>query len=61
MGSQQLPGDEEHNMRVSDIQDRIGRGEYQVDNQAVAAAIVARLLQGHRLAAVEPSAQEECS
>jgi anti-sigma28 factor (negative regulator of flagellin synthesis) len=36
-------------MRLSEIQDQIGRGEYQVDTHAVAEAIVRRLLQEHKL------------
>ena len=35
-------------MRLSEIQELVGRGEYRVDSQAVADAIVRRLLAGHR-------------
>jgi anti-sigma28 factor (negative regulator of flagellin synthesis) len=40
-------------MKIMDLQEQIGRGEYQVDAQAVADAIVRRLLaeRGHRPAA----------
>lgn len=49
-------------MRVSQLQEQIGRGEYRVDPQAVADAIVRRLLEGLRAGSTEPkSAQSECS
>ncbi len=49
-------------MRLSEIQEQIGRGQYQVDAHAVAEAIVRRLLQDHKSAASEHKrAQEECS
>ncbi len=37
-------------MRVNEIQQQVGRGDYQVDNNAVAEAILRRLMQayGHR-------------
>jgi anti-sigma28 factor (negative regulator of flagellin synthesis) len=40
-------------MKVVDLQEQIGRGEYQVDTQAVANAILRRLLaeRGQRAAA----------
>ena len=34
-------------MRIDEIQQQLGRGEYEVDADAVAEAIVRRLLQGH--------------
>ncbi len=37
-------------MRLRQIQDQVGRGEYQVDTQAVADAIVRRLLEEHKVA-----------
>lgn len=46
-------------MRVSQIQDQIGRGEYRVDTQAVADAIIRRLLALG--AAGAPPPQGECS
>ena len=47
------------NMRLNQIQEQIGRGEYQVDTRAVADAIVRKLLQ---ITSVEPKpGQAECS
>ncbi len=37
-------GTRDNDMKVMDLQTQIGRGEYQVDPQAVAEAIVSRLL-----------------
>lgn len=34
-------------MRLSEIQQQVGSGEYRVDTQAVADAILRRLLAGH--------------
>ena len=34
-------------MRINEIQDQVGRGEYRVDNQAVADAILRRMLDAH--------------
>jgi hypothetical protein len=48
-------------MRVSEIQEQIGRGEYHVDTHAVADAIVRRLLQEHKLAGSAKRSHEECS
>lgn len=49
-------------MRLSQIQEQIGRGEYRVDTYAVADAILRRLLDGVRASAAEPRpAQSECS
>jgi Anti-sigma-28 factor, FlgM len=48
-------------MRMSEIQEQIGRGEYRVDTHAVADAIVRRLLQEHKLSASGKRTQEECS
>ncbi len=36
-------------MRLSQIQEQIGRGEYQVDTHAVADAIVRRLMEDHKI------------
>lgn len=38
-------------MRLSQIQAQVGRGEYQVDTQAVADAIIRRLLEEHKIVA----------
>jgi anti-sigma28 factor (negative regulator of flagellin synthesis) len=48
-------------MRISEIQEQVGRGEYHVDIHAVADAIVRRLLQEHKLSASGKRSQEECS
>jgi anti-sigma28 factor (negative regulator of flagellin synthesis) len=49
-------------MRLSEIQQQIGRGEYRVDGQAVADAIVRRLLAGHKHASTDDKrGQAECS
>ncbi len=36
-------------MRLTQLQEQIGRGEYQVDTQAVAEAIVRKLLEEHKV------------
>lgn len=49
-------------MRLSQIQEQVGRGEYQVDTQAVADAIVRRLLEEHKIVGCgHKRAHEECS
>ncbi len=49
-------------MRLSQIQDQIGRGEYRVDTRAVADAIIRRLVAEQRLRAIiAPPPQSECS
>jgi Anti-sigma-28 factor, FlgM len=49
-------------MRLSQIQEQVGRGEYQVDTHAVADAIVRRLLEEHKIVASgHKRAQGECS
>ena len=49
-------------MRVSQLQEQIDRGEYRVDNHAVADAIIRRLLAERRMALPEANApQSECS
>lgn len=55
-------GEGNPNMRLSQIQEQIGRGEYQVDTQAVADAIVRKLLHEQKITAVEHKrGQAECS
>lgn len=50
------------NMRLNQIQEQIGRGEYQVDTQAVADAIVRKLLHEQKITSVEHKrGQAECS
>lgn len=48
-------------MRVTEIQEQVGRGEYQVDTHAVADAIVRRLLQEHTATGSAKRPQEQCS
>ena len=49
-------------MRLTQIQDQIGRGEYRVDTQAVADAIIRRLIPEQRLSPVGVRlSQTECS
>lgn len=55
-------GEGNPNMRLSQIQEQIGRGEYQVDTQAVADAIVRKLLHEQKMTSVEHKrGQAECS
>ncbi len=42
-------------MRLSQIQEQIGRGEYRVDTQAVADAILRRLLEDYKGISFPPS------
>jgi anti-sigma28 factor (negative regulator of flagellin synthesis) len=49
-------------MRLNEIQEQVGLGEYRVDSQAVADAIVRRLLSGHRTTSTDDKrGQGECS
>jgi hypothetical protein len=49
-------------MRLSQIQEQVGRGEYQVDTQAVADAILRRLLEDYKGTAFQTKrGQAECS
>ncbi|HEY5428723.1 MAG TPA: flagellar biosynthesis anti-sigma factor FlgM [Solirubrobacteraceae bacterium] len=48
-------------MRISEIQEQVGRGEYHVDAHAVADAIVRRLLQEQKLSGSAKRSHEECS
>ena len=41
-------GEGKRDMRISQIQEQVGRGEYQVDTQAVADAILRRLLEDYK-------------
>lgn len=55
-------GKQPRDMRLSDIQQQVASGEYRVDNQAVADAIVRRLLAGRGLGPRDDgSPQDECS
>ena len=55
-----LTGHDMRDGRLTDIQQRIGRGEYRVDTQAVASAILRRLLAGGEPPGGRPP-QEPCS
>jgi hypothetical protein len=49
-------------MRLNEIQEQVGLGEYRVDSQAVADAIVRRLMSGHRTSSTDDKrGQGECS
>ena len=62
IGPMQPIGEGNRHMRLSEIQEQIGRDEYRVDTHAVAAAIVRRLLPEHTLASADRQPpQEECS
>jgi hypothetical protein len=48
-------------MRINEIQEQIGSGEYHVNPRAVADAILRRLFAQPRPATPAPAPQEECS
>jgi hypothetical protein len=49
-------------MRLNEIQEQVGLGEYRVDSQAVADAIVRRLLSGRRTTSTDDKrGQSDCS
>lgn len=48
-------------MRISEIQEQVGRGEYRVDTHAVAEAILRRLLHEHKQTGSQKRPQGECS
>lgn len=52
-------GERNPRLSLAQIQEQIGRGEYQVDTHAVADAIVRRLLQEHKITLTR--GQAECS
>ena len=61
IGHSQPMGEGNRDMRVSEIQEQVGRGEYRVDTHAVAEAIVRRLLQEQKQAGSPKRPQGECS
>jgi anti-sigma28 factor (negative regulator of flagellin synthesis) len=61
MGHTQPTGEGNRDMRISDIQDQVGRGEYRVDTHAVAEAILRRLLLEQTLGGSGKRPQGECS
>lgn len=48
-------------MRIIEIQQQVGSGEYRVDTHAVAEAILRRLLQEQQLGTAAKRPQGECS
>jgi hypothetical protein len=48
-------------VRLNEIQDQIGRGEYRVNTHAVADAIIRRLLQEQKTASAHKRDHDECS
>jgi anti-sigma28 factor (negative regulator of flagellin synthesis) len=49
-------------MRITEIQEQVGRGEYRVDAHAVAEAIVRRLLlQEQKVTGSDKRTHDECS
>jgi anti-sigma-28 factor FlgM len=48
-------------MRISEIREQVGRGEYRVDTHAVADAILRRLLLGVEASGSGKSPHGECS
>lgn len=54
-------GEGNRDMRISEIQEQVGRGEYRVDTHAVADAILRKLLQEQRLGGSGTRPQGECS
>ncbi|HXD67139.1 MAG TPA: flagellar biosynthesis anti-sigma factor FlgM [Solirubrobacteraceae bacterium] len=61
IGQSQPIGEGNREMRISEIQDQVGRGEYRVDTHAVAAAILRRLLHEQQLGGSGQRPQGECS
>jgi anti-sigma28 factor (negative regulator of flagellin synthesis) len=61
MGHTPPIGEGNRDMRISEIQEQVGRGEYRVDTHAVADAILRRLLQEQQQAGAVKRAQGECS
>ena len=54
-------GEGNREMRISEIQDQVGRGEYRVDTHAVADAILRRLLHEQKQAGSGKRPHGECS
>jgi hypothetical protein len=61
IGHSQPMGEGNRDMRISDIQDQVGRGEYRVDTHAVAEAILRRLLLRAGADESGKTSQGECS
>ena len=54
-------GEGNRDMRIVEIQQQVGRGEYRVDTHAVADAILRRLLAEPKLGGSGKRPQDECS
>ena len=61
IGHSQPIGEGNRDMRISEIQEQVGRGEYRVDTHAVAEAILRRLLHEHKQTGSQKRPQGECS
>ena len=61
IGQSQPMGEGNREMRISEIQEQVGRGEYRVDTHAVAEAILRRLLHEQQLGGSGKRPQGECS
>lgn len=61
IGHSQPMGEGNRDMRISEIQEQVGRGEYRVDTHAVAEAILRRLLHEQKQAGSQKRPQGECS
>jgi anti-sigma28 factor (negative regulator of flagellin synthesis) len=61
IGHSQPMGEGNRDMRISEIQQQVGRGEYRVDTHAVAEAILRRLLQEQKMDGLGERPQGECS
>jgi len=61
IGHSQPIGEGNRDMRISEIQEQVGRGEYRVDTHAVAEAILRRLLLEQKQAGSGKRPHGECS
>jgi anti-sigma28 factor (negative regulator of flagellin synthesis) len=61
IGHSQPIGEGNRDMRIIEIQQQVGSGEYRVDTHAVAEAILRRLLQEQQLGTAAKRPQGECS
>jgi hypothetical protein len=61
IGHTQPMGEGNRDMRISEIQQQVGRGEYRVDTHAVADAILRKLLLRAERGGSEKRPQGECS
>lgn len=61
IGHTQPRGEGNRGMRISEIQEQVGRGEYRVDTHAVAEAILRKLLAEQKLGGPGKRPHGECS